>query len=188
MLSLRMSLRCALYSPVPPDPGLFLLKETQKMKQVVSLFVMAALVGLAVSARADERHSNGYTNADIDGGYGCNVSGTLARAAAVGIAQYRPEGDGTFSEAVFTLHIRSIGVCQYTLEPGTGMYDVSANGTGLAQAIYSLQPGSAERCPAEFSSHISFVCSGSVTTADTCDIATLDTSVLLSGTCKKQDR
>jgi len=157
------------------------------MKQV-SAFVMAAIVGLAVSARADERHPDGYTNADINGGYGCNVSGTLARADTVGTAQYRPEGDGTFSEAVFTLHIRRIGVCQYSLEPGTGTYDVSANGTGLAQAIYSLQTGSAERCPAEFPSHIAFVCSGAVTTADTCDIATLDTGVLLSGTCKKQDR
>jgi hypothetical protein len=38
------------------------------------------------------------------------------------------------------------------------------------------------------SSHITFVCSGAVTTADTCDIATLDTGFLLSGTCKKQDR
>jgi predicted carbohydrate-binding protein with CBM5 and CBM33 domain len=44
------------------------------MKQVVSAFVMAALVGLAVSAQADERQSHGYTNADINGGYGCNVS------------------------------------------------------------------------------------------------------------------
>ena len=158
------------------------------MKQVVSAFVMAALVGLAVSAWADERNPDGYTIADIDGGYGCNVSGMLARADAVGIAQYRPEGDGTFSEAVFTLHIDRIGVCPYSLEPGTGTYDVSANGTGLAQAIYSLQPDSARRCPAEFSSHIAFVCSGAVTTADTCDIATLDTGVLLSGTCKKQNR
>jgi hypothetical protein len=158
------------------------------MKQVVSAFVMAALVGLAVSAQADERQSHGYTNADINGGYGCNVSGTLARAGAVGTAQYHPQGDGTFSEAVFALHIGNIGVCQYALEPGTGTYDVSANGTGLAQAIYFLQTGSAERCPAELSSHITFVCSGAVTTADTCDIATLDTGFLLSGTCKKQDR
>jgi hypothetical protein len=163
-------------------------KENPKMKQVVSAFVMAALAGLAVGARADERHPDGYTNADIDGGYGCNVSGTLARANAVGIALYRPEGDGTFSEAVFTLHIRGIGVCHYSMEPGTGTLDVSANGTGFAEAIYSLQTGSAERCAAEFSSHIAFVCSGAVITADTCDIATLDPGVFLSGTCKKQDR
>jgi hypothetical protein len=159
-------------------------KEKSNMKQLVSAFVMAALVGLAVSARADE----GYTNADIKGGYGCNVSGTLASADTVGIAQYHPQGDGTFSEAVFTLHIDGIGVCLYSLEPGTGTYDVSANGTGLAQAMYSLQPGSAKRCLAEFTLHIAFVCSGAVTTADTCDIATLDTGVLLSGTCKKQNR
>jgi hypothetical protein len=164
--------------------GRMSVKEKPNMKQLVSAFVMAALVGLAVSARADE----GYTNADIKGGYGCNVSGTLASADTVGIAQYHPQGDGTFSEAVFTLHIDGIGVCRYEMEPGTGTYDVSANGTGLAQAMYSLQPGSAKRCPAEFSSHIAFVCSGAVTTADTCDIATLDTGVLLSGTCKKQDR
>jgi hypothetical protein len=163
-------------------------KEKPKMKQVVSAFVMAALVGLAVSARADKRHPDGYTNADIKGGYGCNVSGTFASADAVGIAQYHPQGDGTFSEAVFTLHIDGIGVCLYSLEPGTGTYDVSANGTGLAQAMYSLQRGSAKGCPAEFPSHIAFVCSGAVITADTCDIATLDTGVLLSGTCKKQNR
>jgi hypothetical protein len=124
-------------------------KEKPKMKQVVA-FVMAALAGLAVSARSDERHPDGYTNADIDGGYGCNVSGRLARADTVGIAQYHPEG--------------------------------------FAQTIYSLQTGSAERCAAEFSSHIAFVSSGAVITADTCDIATLDPGVLLSGTCKKQDR
>jgi hypothetical protein len=158
------------------------------LKQLVRAFVIAALLGLAVSARADERDPDGYTNADINGGYGCNVSGTLNRADAVGIAQYHPEGDGTFSEAFLTLHIRGIGVCQYSLEPGTGTLDVSANGIGFAEAIYSLQMGSAEPCPGEFSSHITFVCSGAVITADTCDIATLDPGVLLSGTCKKQDR
>ena len=159
------------------------------MKQVVSAFVVAALVGITVSAWAqDDPQSQGYTNADINGGYGCNVSGTLSRADAVGIAQYHPEGDGTFSEAVFTLHIDRTGVCLYSMEPGTGTLDVSANGTGLAQAIYSLQTDSAQRCPAEFPSHIAFVCSGAIITADTCDIATLDTGVLLSGTCKKQNR
>ena len=39
-----------------------------------------------------------------------------------------------------------------------------------------------------FNSHISFVCSGAKISADTCDIATLDTGVLLSGTCKKQNK
>jgi len=43
-------------------------------------------------------------------------------------------------------------------------------------------------CPGVFNSHISFVCSGAKITADTCDIATLDTGVLLSGTCKKQNK
>jgi hypothetical protein len=157
------------------------------MKQVVSAFVMAALVGLGVSAQGAERQSHGYTIADIKGGYGCNLIGTLGRAGAVGTAQCHFQGDGTLSESVLALHIGNIGVCQYSLEPGTGTYDVSANGTGLAQAIYSLQMGSAERCPAEFSSPITFVCSGAVTTADTCDIAILDTGVLLSGTCKKAE-
>jgi len=127
----------------------------------------------------------GYTNADINGGYGCNVSGTLAGAGIVATAQYHPEGDGTFSESVFTLNIAGIGVCQYSLEPGTGTYDVSANGTGLAQAVYSRQSGSAMSCPVVFNSHLSFVCSGARITANTCDIATLDPGVLLSGTCKK---
>jgi hypothetical protein len=159
------------------------------MKQVASAFVMAAVVGLTVSARADELAPSGYTNADINGGYGCNVSGTLAGAGtAVGIAQYRPQGNGTFSEAVFVLHLGGIGVCRYAMKPGTGKLEVSANGTGLAQAIYLLQPKSNKDCPAVFSSHIAFVCSGSVVTADTCDIASLDAGVLLSGTCKKQNR
>jgi hypothetical protein len=164
-------------------------KGKPKMKKIVSTFVVAALLGVVVSARADERrHPPGYTNADINGGYGCNVSGTLSGAGVVAIAQYHPEGDGTFSESVFTLNIAGIGVCQYSLEPGTGTYDVSANGTGVAQAVYSRQPGSAMNCPAVFNSHISFVCSGAKITADTCDIATLDPGVLLSGTCKKQNK
>ena len=53
-------------------------RKKSNMKQIVGAFVMAALVGLAVDARADQRHPRGYTNADIKGGYGCNVSGTLA--------------------------------------------------------------------------------------------------------------
>jgi len=76
-----------------------------------------------------------------------------------------------------------IGVCRYSLKQGTGTYDLSANGTGLAQLTYSLQPKSAKDCPAVFPIHLAFVTSGT-----TCDIATLDTGVLLSGTCKKQDR
>ena len=159
------------------------------MNKIVNTFVVAALVGVAISARADERrHPSGYTNSDINGGYGCNVSGTLSGAGVVATAQYHPEGDGTFSESVFTLNIAGIGVCQYSLEPGTGTYDVSANGTGVAQAVYSRQPGSAMNCPTVFNSHISFVCSGAKITADTCDIATLDPGVLLSGTCKKQNK
>jgi hypothetical protein len=163
------------------------IREKLKMNKVVSTFVIVALVGVAVSARAEERLP-GYTNVDINGGYGCNVSGTLAGAGVVATAQFHPEGNGTFSESVFTLNIAGINVCQYSMEPGTGTYDVSANGMGVAQALYSRQPGSAMSCPAEFPSHISFVCSGARITANTCDIATLDPGVLLSGTCKKQNK
>ncbi|MGH7113434.1 MAG: hypothetical protein ACREE9_02965, partial [Stellaceae bacterium] len=103
-------------------------------------------------------------------------------------AQYQPRGDGTFSESVFTLNIAGIGVCLYSMEPGTGTLDISANGTGFAQATYARQSGSAASCPAMFPSHIAFVCSGAKITANTCDIATLDPGVLLSGTCEKQNK
>jgi hypothetical protein len=165
-------------------------KET-RVKHIVSTLVMAASIGLVVSAQADElgdRSSRGYTNADIKGGYGCGVSGVLTGADTVGIAQFHPEGNGTFSESVFVVNIDGVGVCQYSLEKGSGTYDVSANGTGFAQAIYSLQTGSAQNCPAEFSSHLSFVCSGAEITASTCNIATLDPSLLLHGTCTKQNK
>jgi hypothetical protein len=161
------------------------------MKHIVSTLVMAAIIGLVVSAKADEygdRSSRGYTNADIKGGYGCGVSGSLTGTGVVATAQFHPEGDGTFSESVFTLNIAGIGVCLYTLERGTGTYDVNPNGTGLAQATYARQTGSATGCPAEFPAHLSFVCSGAKITASTCDIATLDLDVLLSGTCKKQNK
>jgi hypothetical protein len=112
------------------------------------------------------------------------VSGTLGRARAVGVAQYRPQGDGTFSEAVLGLNVGGLGVCLYTLKPGTtGTYEVRPDGTGQAQLTYSLQPKSAKGCPAEFPISLAFVTSGT-----TCDIATLDPGVLLGGTCKKQDR
>ncbi|MGA8381666.1 MAG: hypothetical protein WB710_11115 [Stellaceae bacterium] len=127
-------------------------------------------------------------NADIKGGYGCNVSGNLSGADIVATAQFHPEGDGTFSESVFTLNIAGIGVCLYSLEPGTGTYNINPNATGLAQATYARQAGSAAACPAEFPSHLSFVCSGAEITANRCDIATLDTGVLLGGTCKKQNK
>jgi hypothetical protein len=161
------------------------------MKHIVSTLVMAAIIGLVVSAKADEygdRSSRGYTNADIKGGYGCGVSGSLTGTGVVATAQFHPEGDGTFSESVFTLNIAGIGVCLYSLERGSGTYDVNPNGTGLAQATYARQTGSATGCPAEFPAPLSFVCSGAKITASTCDIATLDPDVLLSGTCKKQNK
>jgi hypothetical protein len=153
------------------------------MKQVVSAFAMAALVGLAAGARADEPLPQGYTDADLNGGYACDVSGRLGGASAVGIAQYRPQGDGTFSGAALALNVGGLGVCHYSLSPGTGTYEVNPDGTGLARATYALQPGSAKRCPPVFPINLAFVTSGA-----TCDIATLDKGVLLGGTCKKQDR
>ena len=159
------------------------------MKHIVGTFVMTGLVCFAVTARADARHPHGgYTNADIKGGYGCGVSGDLTGAKTVGIAQFHPEGNGTFSASVFLVNIDGVGVCQYSLERGSGTYDVSGNGVGSAQATYSLQTGSAPNCPAEFSSHIGFVCSGATITANTCNIAILDPGFLLHGTCTKQNK
>src|SRR5271165_4918270 len=110
-----------------------------KIKYVASAFLTTFLIGAAVTARADGQYPRGdYTNADIKGGYGCGVSGTLAGADVVGIAQFHPQGNGTFSASVFVLNIDGLGVCQYLLEKGTGTYDINANGTGVAQATYSL--------------------------------------------------
>ena len=61
----------------------------------------------------------------------------------------------------------------------------AATGTKRLQATYTLQPKSATGCPAVFLIHRAFVTTGA---SGTCDIATLDPSVLLGGTCKKQDR
>ena len=47
------------------------------MKQVVSVFVMAALAGPVIAARANELQPQGFTNADLNSGYACNLSGTL---------------------------------------------------------------------------------------------------------------
>lgn len=159
------------------------------MKHIVGTLLMTAVVCLAITARADGRRpEGGYTNADIKGGYGCGVSGALSGAKTVGIAQFHPEGNGTFSASVFEVNIDGVGACQYSLEKGTGTYDVSANGVGSAQATYSLQTGSAPNCPAEFTSHLAFVCSGPVITASTCNIAILDPGFLLHGICTKQNK
>lgn len=159
------------------------------MKPIVSMVVIFVLMSLTITARADGgRPGGGYTNADIKGGYGCGVSGALNGANTVGIAQFQPQGNGTFGASVFVVNIDGVGVCQYSLEKGTGTYDISANGTGVAQAAYSLQTGSAPNCPAEFSSHLSFVCSGPVVTASTCNIASTDPGLLLHGTCTKQNK
>jgi hypothetical protein len=155
------------------------------MKQVVSAFAMAALGGLAAGAWADEPQAQAYTNADLDGGYACELSGTLGSAGAVGVAQFRPQGDGTFGAAVLGLNVGGLGVCLYALTPGTGTYEVRPDGTGLARATYAVQPGSAGGCPGVFPIHLAFATTGA---GGTCDIATLDPGILLGGTCKKQDR
>lgn len=158
------------------------------MKKMAIPIVAVAFVALATTVRADDtdRDHRGYTNADLKGGYGCGVSGTLGGAPAVGTAQYHPQGDGTFSESVFTAQLNGVGICNYSLVKGTGLYNINPNGVGLAQFQYSLQEGSASSCPSTFSSHLSFVCSGE--DANTCDLATLDSGVLLSGSCKKQSK
>ena len=153
------------------------------MSQLGGAVVAIAFMGLAAGVEAEERRTQGYTNADLIGGYTCDVSGAFAGARVVGVAQFRPEGDGTFSELALALHVGGIGVCEFALKPGAGTYDLTSNGTGRAKLSYTLRPGSARRCPPEFSSRLGFVTSGT-----TCDIATLDAGVLLSGTCKKQNK
>jgi hypothetical protein len=158
------------------------------MKRLVSTLAVVVVLALTTGARAGENGRKGYTNADIDGGYGCGVNGTLGGATTVGTAQFHPQGDGTFSESVLLVQLNGVGVCSYSLVAGTGTYDINPNGTGLAQFQYALQTGSATGCPSTFSSHLTFVCSGLPITASTCDIATLDTGILLSGTCHKQNK
>ena len=153
------------------------------MKQLGGVFIVTALAGLAAGVDAAELRTQGYTNADLVGGYACDVSGTFGGSRVVEIAQFRPEGDGTFSQSALALHVDGIGVCAFSLKPGSGSYDLSPNGAGLARLNYSRQRGSAKRCPPVFSSHLGFVTSGT-----TCDIATLDAGVLLSGSCKKQNK
>jgi hypothetical protein len=108
------------------------------MKQVASAFAMAALAGLAAGAWADEPRAQTYTDADLNGGYACELSGTLGSAGAVGVAQFRPLGDGTFGAAVLGLNVGGLGVCLYALTPGTGTYEVRPDGTGLARATYAV--------------------------------------------------
>jgi hypothetical protein len=126
-----------------------------------------------------------YSCESSNGGYACDLSGTLGRARAVGVAQFRLQGDGTFGAAVLGLNVGGLGVCLYALTPGTGTYEVRPDGTGLARATYAVQPGSAGGCPGVFPIHLAFATTGA---GGTCDIATLDPGVLLGGTCKKQDR
>src|SRR3954447_8663758 len=129
------------------------------MKQVVSVFVMAALAGPVIAAQANELQPQGFTNADLNSGYACNLSGTLGASQVVGVAQFRPQGDGTFGAAALRLHVGRVGVCQYSLKPGTGTYNISPNGMGLAQATYTRQPNSSSECPPTFPIHLAFATS-----------------------------
>jgi len=106
----------------------------------------------------------------------------------VGTAQFNPQGDGKFNESVLLVQLDGVGVCSYSLVAGTGTYNINPNGTGLAQFDYALQTGSATGCPPAFSSHLTFVCSGLPITASSCDIASLDAGILLSGVCRKQNK
>jgi hypothetical protein len=137
-----------------PLKKLILKRKTRRptMKKMAIPIVAVAFVALATTVRADDtdRDHRGYTNADIKGGYGCGVSGTLGGAPAVGTAQYHPQGDGTFSESVFTAQLNGVGICNYSLVKGTGLYNINPNGVGLAQFQYSLQEGSASSCPSTF--------------------------------------
>ena len=46
-----------------------------------------------------------FTNANLNSGYACNLSGTLGGSQVVGVAQFRPQGDGTFGAAALRLHV-----------------------------------------------------------------------------------
>ena len=47
------------------------------MKQLGGVFIVTALAGLAAGVDAAELRTQGYTNADLVGGYACDVSGTF---------------------------------------------------------------------------------------------------------------
>src|SRR5258706_1039532 len=113
------------------------------MKYTTGLFALMAMLALAGGAYAHDNGHHGYTNADIKGGYGCGVSGSLGGATTVGTAQFHPQGDGTFSQSVLTVQVNGVGVCSYSLAAATGTYNINFNGTGLAQFQYTVQAGSA---------------------------------------------
>jgi hypothetical protein len=161
------------------------------MKHLVSTLAMAAVLGLALgTARAQVASpfgNKGYTNADINGGYGCGITGTLGGASTVGTAQFHLNGAGDVTEGVFAVQINGLGVCDYALTSGT--YNIQPNGAGVAQFSFALEaPTSTTGCQPTFGSHLSFVCAGPLITASNCNIATLDPGILLSGPCTKQNK
>jgi hypothetical protein len=159
------------------------------MKSSLIALIVAATLGLGSAAHAGGLFT--YSNADIYGGYGCGLSGSVAlggpSANVVGTAYFDPAGNGYFSASTITLNIGGVGTCNYSLVSGDGTYNINPNGTGLAQTLYNLQSGSATNCPPHFGGTLSFVCSEGQFPL-TCNVATVDAtgSSLLSGTCKKQ--
>jgi hypothetical protein len=154
---------------------------------------LIALITAAILTFGGAAHAGFFTynNADIFGGYGCGLSGSVSLGGpatnVVGTAYFNPAGNGTFAASTITLNIGGVGTCNYSLVSGDGTYNISSNGTGLAQTLYNLQAGSATSCPPQFAGAFSFVCSeGQIPL--TCNVATVDAtgSNLLSGTCKKQ--
>ena len=158
------------------------------MKSSLIALIVAATLGLGSAANAGLFT---YSNANIVGGYGCGLSGSVALGGpstnAVGTAYFDPAGNGTFAASTITLNIGGVGTCNYSLVSSDGTYAIKPNGTGLAQTLYNLQSGSATNCPPQFGGTLSFVCSEGQFPL-TCNVATIDAtgSSLLSGTCKKQ--
>lgn len=158
------------------------------MKSSLIALIVAATFGFASAANAGFFT---YSNADIYGGYGCGLSGSVSLGGpstnVVGTAYFNPAGNGTFAASTITLNVGGVGTCNYSLVSGDGTYNINPNGTGLAQTLYSVQSGSATNCPPQFGGTFSFVCSEGQK-PETCNVATVDAtgSSLLSGTCKKQ--
>ena len=158
------------------------------MKSSLIALIVAATLAFGSAAHAGLFT---YTNADVYGGYGCGLSGSVSLGGpstnVVGTAYFDPAGNGYFAASTITLNIGGVGTCNYSLVRGDGTYNISPTGTGLAQTLYNLQSGSAANCPPQFGGTFSFVCSeGQIPL--TCNVATVDAngSSLLSGTCKKQ--
>jgi hypothetical protein len=159
-----------------------------EMKSWIIALITAAILAFGTAANAGLFT---YSNANIIGGYGCGLSGSVSlggpSANVVGTAYFDPAGNGTFTASTITLNVGGVGTCNYSLVSGDGTYNIHPNGTGLAVTLYNLQSGSATNCPGQFGGTFSFVCSEGQF-PQTCNIATVDAtgSSLLSGTCKKQ--